>query len=61
MKVYSTIVILCFSGDNIVGRFFFFFIKNMLQFFPIALPLELGELQVVSKQKCLIDWEISIT
>jgi hypothetical protein len=42
MKVYSTLVMLCFSGDYIVGIYIYFFIKNMLQLLSVALPLELG-------------------
>jgi hypothetical protein len=38
----------------------FYFIKNMLQLLPVALPLELGALQVVSEHKGTVDWETSI-
>jgi hypothetical protein len=47
-----------FYGDLIR---IFYFIKNILQFLPIALPLELGVLHVVSEQRGLVDWETSDT
>jgi hypothetical protein len=53
----SILVMLCFYGDpmRILN-----FIKNTLQFLPIALPLELGAFQVVLEQRGLVDWETSV-
>jgi hypothetical protein len=40
----STLVMLCVYGDLMR---IFYFIKNILQFLPVTLPLELGALQLV--------------
>jgi hypothetical protein len=44
MRVYSTLVMLCFCGDYIVGKFLFS-LKIMLQLLLVTLPLELRAFQ----------------
>ena len=61
MRVYSTLAMLCFCDEHKVELIIFNFYKNMLQWLRVALPLELGALQVVSKQRGLVDWETSVT
>ena len=48
MRVYSTLVMLCFYGKHKVEVIIFIFNKNMLQLLPVALPLELGVFHIVS-------------
>ena len=47
----STLVMLCFYGDLMR---IFIFIKNMLQFLLVALPLKLGAFQGETKSKLLL-------